>query len=65
MHMDLYVFFYFTLFALHVSEAVCTHHQEHILQSTTIGMRNGYGLQSKVYITKMYGNMNIKKGYVC
>jgi hypothetical protein len=35
---------YFTLFAQHVSSAVCIHHQEHKLQSTAIGMRNGYGM---------------------
>jgi hypothetical protein len=31
---------YFTLFALDVSGAVFTHHQEHKLQSTATGMRN-------------------------
>jgi hypothetical protein len=43
MHTDLYVFFISLYFALHVSGAVCTHHQEHQLQSTVIGMRNVYG----------------------
>jgi hypothetical protein len=28
---------YFTRFALHVSAAICTHHQEHKLQFTAIG----------------------------
>jgi hypothetical protein len=35
---------YFIVYALHVSAAVFTHHQEHKLQSTAIGMRNGYGM---------------------
>jgi hypothetical protein len=37
-------FLYFTLFALHVLGAVCTHHQEHELKSTAIGMCNGCGM---------------------
>jgi hypothetical protein len=36
---------YSSLFlALHVSGAICTHPQEHKLQSTTIGICNGYGM---------------------
>jgi hypothetical protein len=35
---------YFTIFALHVSGAICTHHQEHKLQSTAIDVCNGYGI---------------------
>jgi hypothetical protein len=35
---------YFTIFALHVSGAICTYHQDHKLQSTAIGMRNGCGM---------------------
>jgi hypothetical protein len=31
---------YFTTFALHVSGAIYTHHQEHKLQSTAVGMRD-------------------------
>jgi hypothetical protein len=43
-HVHAYVcILYFIIFALHVSGAICTHHQEHKLQSTAIGMRNGYG----------------------
>ena len=42
MYMDLYVSLY--IFALHVLGAVCTHPQEHKLQSTAIGMCNGYGM---------------------
>jgi hypothetical protein len=45
--LDAHVFIcvlYFTLFALHVSGAICTHPQEYKLQSTAIGMRNGYGM---------------------
>jgi hypothetical protein len=34
----------FNIFALRVSCAVCTHPKEHKLQSTAIGMRNGYGM---------------------
>jgi hypothetical protein len=32
------------IFALHVSGTICTHPQEHKLQSTSIGMCNGYGM---------------------
>jgi hypothetical protein len=32
------------IFALHVSGDICTHHQEHKLQSTAIDMCNGYGM---------------------
>jgi hypothetical protein len=35
---------YFTIFAVHDSGVICTHHQEHKLQSTAIGIRNGYGM---------------------
>jgi hypothetical protein len=35
---------YFTTFVLHVSGAICTHPQEHKLQSTAIGMCNSYGM---------------------
>jgi hypothetical protein len=35
---------YFTIFALHVSGAIYTHHQEHKLQSTAVGMRDFYGM---------------------
>jgi hypothetical protein len=38
--MDLYVFFILYISAVHVSGAICTHHQEQKLQSTAIGMRN-------------------------
>jgi hypothetical protein len=34
---------YFAVFALHVSGAIYTHHQEHKLQITAVGMRNCYG----------------------
>jgi hypothetical protein len=34
---------YSSIFALHVSGVICTHPQEHKLQSTAIGMRSGYG----------------------
>jgi hypothetical protein len=32
--------YYFIVFVLHVSSAICTHHQEHKLQSTAIDVRN-------------------------
>jgi hypothetical protein len=32
------------IFALHVSRAICTHPQEHNLQSRAIGMCNVYGM---------------------
>jgi hypothetical protein len=35
---------YFIIFSVHVLGAICTHHQEHKLQSTAIDMRNGYGM---------------------
>jgi hypothetical protein len=35
---------YYTIIALHVSGAICTHHQEHKLQSTAVGTRDCYGL---------------------
>jgi hypothetical protein len=33
---------YYTILALHVSDAICTHHQEHELQSTVVGTRDCY-----------------------
>jgi hypothetical protein len=45
MYMYLYVFFIpFYFLALHISGAICTHHQEHNLQSTAIGMCNDYSM---------------------
>jgi hypothetical protein len=35
---------YFTIFALHVSGAIYTHHQEHKLQGTAVGTRDCYGV---------------------
>jgi hypothetical protein len=37
MHTDFLCILYYTIFALHVSGAICTHHQEHKLQSTVVG----------------------------
>jgi hypothetical protein len=34
---------YYTIHALHVSGAICTHHQEHKLQSTAVGTCDCYG----------------------
>jgi hypothetical protein len=59
MHMEFLCILYFTILALHVSGANCTHHQEHKLQSAAVGTRGCYGNIYK-YITKMYGTMNIK-----
>jgi hypothetical protein len=42
--MDLYVFFIPLYFALHVSGAIFTHPQEQKLQSTALGVCNGYGV---------------------
>jgi hypothetical protein len=36
--------FYYTILALHVSVAICTHHQEHKLQSTAVGTRECFGV---------------------
>jgi hypothetical protein len=60
-HGIFYVFF-ITLFALHVSGAICTHHQEHKLQSTAVRTRYCYGIYIYIYIyiTKMFGTMKIK-----
>jgi hypothetical protein len=35
---------YSTIFALHVSGALYTHHQEHKLQRTAVGMHYVYGM---------------------
>jgi hypothetical protein len=35
---------YYTILALHVSGVICTHHHEHKLQSTAVGMRDCYGV---------------------
>jgi hypothetical protein len=39
MHTDFLCILYYTTLALHVSGAICTHPQEHKLQSTAIGVR--------------------------
>jgi hypothetical protein len=44
MHMDILCILYFTILALCVSGVICTHHQEHKLQSTAVGTRDGYGV---------------------
>jgi uncharacterized membrane protein len=44
MHMDFLCILYYTILALHVSGAICTHHQEHKLQSTAVGTRDCYGV---------------------
>jgi hypothetical protein len=43
MHTDLVYILYYTIFALHVSGAICTH-QEHKLQNTAVGTRDCYGV---------------------
>jgi hypothetical protein len=35
---------YFTILALHVLGAICTHNQEHKLQSTAVGTRDCYSV---------------------
>jgi hypothetical protein len=35
---------YYTTLALHVLDAICTHHQEHKLQSTAVGTHDCYGV---------------------
>jgi hypothetical protein len=42
MHTDFLCILYYTTLALHISGAICTHHQEHKLQSTAVGMRDCY-----------------------
>jgi hypothetical protein len=44
MHTDFLCILYYTVLALHVSGVICTHHQEHKLQSTAVGTRDGYGV---------------------
>jgi hypothetical protein len=44
MHTDFLCILYYIIFALHVSGAICTHHQVHKLQSTTVGTRDCYGV---------------------
>jgi hypothetical protein len=41
LHMDFFLcILYFTKLALHVSGAICTHHQEYKLQNTAVGTRD-------------------------
>jgi hypothetical protein len=42
--MDFLCILYYTILALHVSGAICTHHQEHKLQSTAVGTCDCYGV---------------------
>jgi hypothetical protein len=44
MHTDFLCILYDTKLALHVSGAICTHYQEHKLQSTAVGTRDCYGV---------------------
>jgi hypothetical protein len=44
MHTDFLCVLYYTVLALHVSGAICTHHQEHKLQSTAVSTRDCYGV---------------------
>jgi hypothetical protein len=44
MHADFLCILHYTMLALHVSGAICTHHQEHKLQSTTVGTCDCYGV---------------------
>jgi uncharacterized membrane protein len=42
MHMDFLCILYFIILAIHVSDAICTHHREHKLQRTAVGTRDYY-----------------------
>jgi hypothetical protein len=44
MHTDFLCILYYTTLALRVSGVICTHHQEHKLQSTAVGTRDCYGV---------------------
>jgi hypothetical protein len=44
MHTDFLFILYYTMLALHVSGGICTHHQEHKLQSTAVGMGDCCGV---------------------
>jgi hypothetical protein len=44
MHTDFLCILYHTTLALHVSGVICTHHQEHKLQSTAVGTCSCYGV---------------------
>jgi hypothetical protein len=44
MHTDFLCILYYTTLALHVSGAICTHHQKRKLQSTTVGTRDCYSV---------------------
>jgi hypothetical protein len=44
MHADFLCILYYTTVAVHVSGAICTHHQEHKLQGTAVGTRDCYGV---------------------
>jgi hypothetical protein len=44
MHTDVLCILYYTMLALHVSGAICTHHQEHELQSAAVSTCDYYGV---------------------
>jgi hypothetical protein len=44
MHTVFLCILYYTVLALHVSGAICTHHQEHKLQSRVVGTCDCYGV---------------------
>jgi hypothetical protein len=44
MHTDFLCILYYTILALHVSGTICTHHQEHKLQSIALGLHDCYGV---------------------
>jgi hypothetical protein len=44
MDVDFLCILYFTILDVHVSGAICTHHQEHKLQSTAVDTRDCYGV---------------------
>jgi hypothetical protein len=44
MHTDFLCILYYTIVVLHVSGVICTHHQEHNLQGTAVGMGDCYSV---------------------
>jgi hypothetical protein len=48
MHTDFLCILYYTILSLQVSSAICTHLQEHKLQSTAIGTCDRYGVSEVV-----------------
>jgi hypothetical protein len=66
----MYSLFLYICLAVHVSGAICTHPQEHELQSTALGVCNGCGMlvhwsrywlgHPLTFSTVKFGTMNVK-----